>query len=166
MAENLNSETNNITSQVDDNISQSNSSKDSNNKEKKKKTSQDKKNKGKRKRNWIKIYTANVDQFVTLKGRVRALTLEIVKDNPLITFSELIEKLKTRDEFIKKYLSGEVQINGRRKATSQEITIRKILDGMAKEGLILKIQLNDEPFLRFALPEQLEYLRQQGLRIA
>jgi hypothetical protein len=128
----------------------------------KSKTSQDKK---KKRRNWIKAYTANVDQFITLKGRVRALTLEIVKDNPLITFSELLEKLKTRDEVVRKYLSGEVQMS-RRKVTSQEIVIRRILDGMTKEGLLLKIQLNDEPFLRFALPEQLEYLRQQGLRIA
>ncbi|MFP3202857.1 MAG: hypothetical protein RXR43_11700 [Sulfolobus sp.] len=123
------------------------------------------KSKRKKRRNWIKAYSANVDQFITLKGRIRALTLEIVKDNPLITFSELLEKLKTRDEVIRKYLSGEIQI-GIRKVTSQEITIRKILDEMTKEGLILKIQLNDEPFLRFALPEQLEYLRQQGLRIA
>ncbi|PVU75536.1 hypothetical protein DDW11_02475 [Sulfolobus sp. SCGC AB-777_G06] len=162
MAEEVNKSNNNSTITPNDSNINASSEQVRKSKGNKSKTSQGKK---KNRRNWIKVYTANVDQFVTLKGRIRALTLEIVKDTPLITFSELLEKLKTRDEFIRKYLSGEVQIS-RRKATSQEITIRKILDGMAKEGLILKIQLNDEPFLRFALPEQLEYLRQQGLRIA
>jgi hypothetical protein len=162
MAEEVNKSNDNSTITPNDSNINASSEQVRKSKSNKSKTSQDKK---KNRRNWIKVYTANVDQFVTLKGRIRALTLEIVKDTPLITFSELLEKLKTRDEFIRKYLSGEVQIS-RRKATSQEITIRKILDGMAKEGLILKIQLNDEPFLRFALPEQLEYLRQQGLRIA
>jgi len=165
MTEEVNKSNNNSTITPNDSNINASSEQVRKSKSNKSKTSQDKKKKEKNRRNWIKVYTANVDQFVTLKGRIRALTLEIVKDTPLITFSELLEKLKTRDEFVRKYLSGEVQIS-RRKATSQEITIRKILDGMAKEGLILKIQLNDEPFLRFALPEQLEYLRQQGLRIA
>ena len=142
---------------IENSTKQENSSKENKNKEKKKDR--------KRQRNIIKAYTTNINSFVTIKGRVRALVIEIVRDNPLITFNELLEKLKARDEFIRKYLEGQVNTSSLRKTFSREITIRKIIDGMAKEGLIFKIQLNDERFLRFVLPSQLELLRQQGVQL-
>ena len=116
-------------------------------------------------RDWIKAYTTNTNAFMTIKGRIRALAVEIIRDNPLITFNELIEKMRTRDEVIRKYIEGEDSNHGGRVSINRLNNVRKAIDDLAKEKIVLKIQLNDEPFVRFALPSQLEFLRQQGLQI-
>ena len=129
------------------------------------KKSEAKDKKKKYRRNWIKAYTTNVNVFMTIKGRIRALAVEIIRDNPLITFNELVEKMKARDEVIRNYLEGNSNVGGGRLTINRLANVRKAIDDLAHEGLIVKIQLNDEPFIRFALQSQLELLRQQGVQL-
>ena len=136
-----------------------------NNVKKQEKRSDDKEKKRKYRRDWIKAYTTNVDAFLTFKGRIRALAVEIIRDNPLITFNELVEKMKARNEIIRNYLEGNSNNGVGRQTVNRLANVRKAIDELAEEGIIVKIQLNDEPFVRFALQSQLELLRQQGVQL-